>query len=152
MTMSEARYQLSKKNTKPPPLKKLPPTEENMKLHALRAHLQVLLWKSADRDKPPDITKEITNFGWEMDANQVMPSIAVQPSAPKKLLDVVSCCCKTCNQNNCSCKKQRLSCTLYCKCEAGDACENPHTETTSDPSDVDDNDDVDYENDYSELL
>ena len=33
MTMSEARYQLFKKNAKPPPLKKLPPIEENMKLY-----------------------------------------------------------------------------------------------------------------------
>jgi len=33
MTVSEARYQLFKKNSKPPPLKKLPPIEENMKLY-----------------------------------------------------------------------------------------------------------------------
>ena len=42
--------------------------------------------------------------------------------------------------------------TLYCKCEAGDACENPNTETASDPLDIDDNDAVDDVNDYSELL
>ena len=32
---------------KTPPLKKLPPTDVNMQLHVLRAHLQMLLWKAA---------------------------------------------------------------------------------------------------------
>ena len=34
---------------KPPPLKNLPPTNDNMQLHVLRAYLQMLLLKAAEQ-------------------------------------------------------------------------------------------------------
>ena len=95
-------------------------------LHALRAHLQMLLWKSADKDKPPAAASDITNFDWESTQDcAVMPSISDQQVAPAQLLDIVSSGCsaeKACNQMNCSCRVAGLSCTDYCTCAGGDHC------------------------------
>ena len=41
-----------------PPLKSLPPTESNMALHVQRAHLQMLLWKAADKPDRPSVTDQ----------------------------------------------------------------------------------------------
>ena len=47
-TMNDARAHIYRGHKKPPPLKKRPPTDANLQLHVLRAHLQMLLWKAAD--------------------------------------------------------------------------------------------------------
>ncbi len=73
------------------PLKKFLPTDVNLMLHTLRAHLQALLWKSADKDGPPPITNDITRFGWEVSENGVMPVIADQPMGPPQIIDIISC-------------------------------------------------------------
>ena len=52
-TMNDARAHSFRCHKKPPPLKKLPPTDANLQLHVLRAHLQMLLWKAADQRDPP---------------------------------------------------------------------------------------------------
>ena len=43
ITMNDARAHLYRGHKKPPPLKKLPPTDANLQLHVLRAHIQMLL-------------------------------------------------------------------------------------------------------------
>ena len=49
-SMSQARYQMySKKKGKPLRIMALPPTEKNLLLHVMRAHLQMMLWKVADQ-------------------------------------------------------------------------------------------------------
>ena len=139
-TMKEARYNFFKKRKKPPCLKYLPPTDQNLLLHVLRAHLQVMLWKSADKARPPDITSDITKYGWEITNNgSVMPVTSTQPVAPPKLLEVVSCSCKAegsaCSKNQCNCKGDSISCTEYCNCEGGDTCHNPFTNRENDDED-----------------
>ena len=62
-TMNEARARIYRSHKKHPPLKKLPPTDANLQLHVLRAHLQVLLWKAADQSDPPEGARGITDFG-----------------------------------------------------------------------------------------
>ena len=37
-----------------------------MMLHILWSHLQVMLWKVADEQAPPEESADITQFGWEM--------------------------------------------------------------------------------------
>ena len=130
-TLNEARYNIYRKRKKTPTLKSLPPTDINLNLHVRRAHLQMLLWKAADKCDPPDATRDITNFGWQIEGGlQVMPCISKEPVAPPKLLDVISCSCqssKACSRESCSCKSASLSCTEYCVCEAGDDCCNSLT-------------------------
>ena len=47
-SLNSARYKMYMSRKKPPPLKKLPLTDNNLQLHVLRAHLQKMLWKAAD--------------------------------------------------------------------------------------------------------
>ena len=111
------------------PLKKLPPTDANLQLHVLRAHLQMLLWKAADQRDPPEEARNIANFGWNIEGSAITPAVSTAPVAPQALLDVVSCSCtaeyKACSSTRCSCNSEGLSCTDYCKCEGGDICCSP---------------------------
>ena len=131
-SLNNARYQIYRQRKKTPELKKLPPTDANMMLHIMRAHLQVMLWKAADQREPPAETRDITKFGWEVTkGGAVMPVVSSEAVAPVNLLDVISCGCsafKACKLRNCSCHAASLSCTDYCKCEGGEVlCCNPFT-------------------------
>ena len=61
--MRDARDRFFIGRKKPQSLKKLQPTDANLQLHVLRAHLQLLLWKAADQRDPPEETRDIANFG-----------------------------------------------------------------------------------------
>ena len=128
-SLNAARHDIYRKRKNPPPLKSLPPTDANLALHVQRAHLQMLLWKAADKSDPPDI--QLTDYGWEVKEHEhVMPAVSREPAAPTKLMDVISCSCKAegkaCS-GRCSCGSSGLSCTSYCVCEGGNNCCNPHT-------------------------
>lgn len=74
-TMSETRYRIyTRKSGKLPKLMSLPPTEQNLFLHILRAYLQTILGKSADKQGPPEL--DITKFGWEIKDDIPVPAIA----------------------------------------------------------------------------
>jgi hypothetical protein len=63
--MNVARYLLfTRKKGKPLRLMSLPPTDANLAFHIRRAHLQVILWKSADQQGPNHL--DITNYGWKI--------------------------------------------------------------------------------------
>ena len=48
-SLNTARYKMYMSRKRPPPLKKLPPTDNNLHLYVLRAHLQIMLWKAQIR-------------------------------------------------------------------------------------------------------
>lgn len=129
--MNDARVHFYRSRKKPPKLNKLPPTDANLELHVLRAHLQMLLWKAADQRDPPLEAGNIANFGWNIEGSTITPAVSTAPVAPQALLDVVSCSCtadgKACSGTRCSCSSAGLSCTDYCKCEGGDICCSPFT-------------------------
>ncbi|KAG0722875.1 hypothetical protein GWK47_043722 [Chionoecetes opilio] len=128
-TMNDTRAHLYRCRKKPPPLKKLPPTDANLQLHVLRAHLQMLLWKAADQCDPLVEARNIANFGWNIEGSTITPAVSTAPVAPQALLDVVSCSCtakgKASSGTRCSCSRAALSYTDYCKCEGGDICCSP---------------------------
>lgn len=113
--MNDARARNYHGNKKHLTLKKLPPTDANVQLHVLLAHLQVLLWKAADQHEPPEEARDITNFGWSTEGSTVTPAISAALIAPQMLLDVVSCSCtaegKACFSARCGCNNAGLSCT-----------------------------------------
>ncbi|KAK2176687.1 hypothetical protein NP493_646g01106 [Ridgeia piscesae] len=113
--MNDARGHFYHGHKKPPPLKKLPPTDANLQLHVLRAHLQMLLWKAADQRDPPEEARNIANFGWNIEGSAITPAVSTAPVAPQALLDAVSCSCtaecKACSGTRCSCNSTGLSCT-----------------------------------------
>ena len=91
--MSQARYRLyTRKCGKLLKLMSLPPTEQNLLLHILRAHLQTILAKSADQQAPPEL--DITKYGWEIKDGIPVSATSDQPPGPQDLMDVVQCGCK----------------------------------------------------------
>ena len=143
--MNTARYRLyTSKRGKPLRIMALPPTDANLLLHIQRAHLQMILWKAADQQGPPDV--DMTHFGWKMKEGIPSPVFADAAPAPPGLLDVLSCGCKAegkaCSSTACSCHKNQLSCTTYCICGGADDCRNPFLFTAS--SQADEADDSDY--------
>ncbi len=71
-SMESARFKLFTKK-KSPKIMALPPTYANLLQHALRAHLQVMLWKAADQQAPPTESANITHFGWEFQDGVPIP-------------------------------------------------------------------------------
>ena len=97
------------------------PTDSNLALHVHRAQLQMLLWKTADKSDPSDI--QLTDYGWNIkEHGQVVPAISLEPSAPSKFMDAISCSCKA-ESKDCSGQgsygSNRMSCTTWCVCEGG---------------------------------
>ena len=92
-----------------------------------------MIWKAANCEGPPDESNDITNFGWEFQAEIPIPVIAEGDPAPPELLDVIQCQCKAqgkkCSTEACGCHKQHLSCTAFCNCHGGQDCLNPFTAT-----------------------
>ncbi|KAK2147811.1 hypothetical protein NP493_3366g00006 [Ridgeia piscesae] len=127
--MNDARGHFYRGHKKPPPLKKLPPTDANLQLHVLRAHLQMLLWKAAAQRDPPEEARNIANFGWNIEGSAITTAVSTAPVAPQALLDAVSCSCtaecKACSGTRCSCNRAGPSCTDSCKCEGRDICCDP---------------------------
>ena len=103
---------------RPPPLKKLPPTDNNLQLYVMRANLQIMLWKAADKRHPPVDARDIRRFGWDVkEGGVVAPSVSNAPVTPHGLIDVMSCSCsaerKACSEKRCNCHSAELSCTEY---------------------------------------
>ena len=126
-SLSDLRYSLFRKKKDPPMIKCLPPTDNSAKEHIKRARLQVLLWRAADQYEPPSIT--LSMYGWQLDEEIPVP-VHGTVVAPKELLQLVACACKSCSRSNCSCKSAGISCTSYCKCEANENCFNIYTKET----------------------
>ena len=117
-SLNTARYKMYMSRKRPPPLKKLQPTDNNLQLYVLRAHLQIMLWKAADKRHPPVDARDNRRFGWDVkEGGIVTPSVSNAPVAPHGLLYVVSCSCsaerKACSEKRCNCHSAELSCTEY---------------------------------------
>ena len=130
-SMEAARFNIFSKNKKSPKIMALPPTSPNLRQHALKSHLQVMLWKAADQQAPPAESDNIIHFGWEVKDCIPIPVVAVSDPAPPELVDVIKCQCKAdgkkCSSMSCSCHKQHLTCTPYCNCCGGEGCYNPYS-------------------------
>ena len=129
-TMNEARYNLfTKKKGKLMRIMSLPPTDNNLLHHMKRAHLEMILWKAADKKGPPKV--DFIKLGWTMKDGIPMPTFAADSPAPPELLNVLSCTCKiegrACSSANCTCHKNQLPCTVYCNCDGLEGCLNPYT-------------------------
>jgi len=104
-TMNDTHAHFYRGHRKPPPLKKLPPTNDNMQLHVLRAHLQMLLLKAADQRfmSFADFLLEYNSSNPKRDppeekilyieCSTITPAVSTTPVAPQTFLDVVSCSC-----------------------------------------------------------
>ena len=120
--------------------KSIPPTSAACKEHVLRVYLQVQEWKGQKLDP--------CKFGWKKQEDKLQAIPTLKPPAPKELLEVIVCNCKTgCRSMKCTCKKHGLECSLACGICKGVSCDNCHQPEVKDDDD-DDGDDDDNDDDF----
>ena len=92
------------------------------------------MWKSALVAKP-DIPPP-GGHGWIGTEDGLLPELMTQESAPKEVVELTTCRCKTskCAKRQCKCAQRGLKCTPACLC-GGDVDQCVNTGDDSDESD-----------------
>lgn len=112
--------------------KDLPPTSASAKFHSLRVYYQVQEWREGA------LHLDSEKWGWQITNQQLIPVKMDMPPAPKDLLCVFRCNCKTgCDTRRCTCKKHGLECSPACGECKGFSCSN----SPNPSNDIDESDD-----------
>ena len=122
----------------PPKLEQLPPTMSCFHTHVRLANFQAALWTSAGEYSPTKL--DPLEFGWEMHQSTLQPVFGLTEDfiAPDEVLDIISCGCNAgCSSGLCSCRRETIACTEYCKCRGGLMCLNPFSRTLDNFEDED---------------
>lgn len=98
-----------------PNVQDLPCTTASLQGHLKRAFYMVQLY-STILDKLDPLKP--TDFGWTLKEKGFMPDPCTR-TLPDDL--ILTCSCKTCKTKRCRCRKNKISCTTFCKCNS---CEN----------------------------
>jgi len=143
-TLNHLRYVtymhlIARSSTRPRP-ERLPPTERAAHFHVLRVHLQVVQWKSL---MATNLDPE--NWGWKLKDAMYVPVATDLKAAPRDILNVISCRCRSstgtrqqCSSTMCSCRKHGLQCVAACLHCNGEDCDNASHPTTVELCDSDD--------------
>ena len=119
----------------------LPPCQDALKQHTMRANYQAAVWQFALVANPEVPSPE--GRGWIIKEGHTELYWMSLPPAPAALLESVMCACTgDCSTGHCTCNRNSLSCTDACQCS--EQCKNPHNvwEDCGDEDD-DSNDDED---------
>ena len=139
--VNELRYQLFRAKTGAIESGQLPPCEDCLFLHALRANYQAAIWRNS-LEKYPVIPNAVGN-GWILEEDQLSVEWMRGRPAPEIVLEFMACkCVKHCKLPSCQCLSNGFSCTSACKLQH---CENMPEEQDDTP--IEDFSDDDYEDD-----
>ncbi|CAM1318477.1 Uncharacterised protein r2_g2648 [Pycnogonum litorale] len=120
----------------------LPPCEDSLMQHTLRANYQAAIWRRS-LENLPAVAAPSAGHGWELDDGgsftiRWMSGLL----APDVVLNLISCTCRRmCRPSDCSCILNGLKCTVVCKLQG---CSNMVQEdaiVTQDTNDSDGNSD-----------
>ena len=110
----------------------LPPTSAAAKYHSLRVYYQVQETRGAAAHLQP------VAWGWKVMGGNLIPIQTDKEPAPKPLLEVVRCSCKTgCNTMQCECRKHGLDCLVACGDCRGACVNSPQIDSGADDDDED---------------
>ena len=119
----------------------LPPTESAAGCHSRRVYLQVQVWKKLN-----DSAVDPLFWGWKLQNDRLTPIMTEMALAPKELLNIVRCSCKSsdcssCKSSDCSskvqivpqqvqssCRKTGLPCLYACTHCSKNGCINQRQE------------------------
>lgn len=96
----------------------LPPTRATLLPHILRANYMTMRDKSYQTNCPE--LPPLEENGWTLEKGLYVPVRCLALPAPKAVIELIKCGCKTGCQGRCSCSKNGLPCTPLCKCYGGD--------------------------------
>ncbi|KAK6175983.1 hypothetical protein SNE40_014355 [Patella caerulea] len=104
-------------------LPRIPPTVRAAYYHALRVHLQVVVWLQLNESE-----LNASEWGWKKTPEGYEPIMTDLPAAPESVLNFVRCKCKSpknqCGTMICSCRKNGLKCVSACGGCHGESCRN----------------------------
>jgi hypothetical protein len=101
---------------------RLPPTEDAANLHAMRVHLQAVVWGTLGTTALLP-----TDWGWRLQSGFLHPIPMIQKPGPPELMKVIYCNCKSdkaCSSQLCTCRKNNLKCIAACGHCHGSDCAN----------------------------
>ena len=103
-------------------LEKFPPTSSSIVMHIKRAYLQAYMWYHSPFTESIELKPE--DFGYlRIDDEYLVPEISNKSKIPE--LFPQPCKCQKCARKNvCGCRIKSIVCCKYCKCGAGDVCQN----------------------------
>lgn len=121
---------------------RLPPTVGALRQHIMRVHIQAYVWGQAAISQQTFL--DPLKNGYHKDTcDQLKPTTTDILPAPKAILEMVRCQCKTdCSSQRCSCRAKNLTCSDLCMCST--SCENDedsHIERQDHDSDDDEGND-----------
>ena len=103
----------------------MPPTEDALHQHILRAHHQSLVWRNANVPNPG--IPNPTTSGWYLEHNQLMFRLMTKEGFTAECVNIATCACSKgppcLLTGRCKCRKNGLRCSLACKC--ADLCRTP---------------------------
>ena len=93
----------------------LPPCEDTLRQHTLRANYQAAIWRHS-LESLSDIPEPSAGHGWELNTEW---DLTIQwmtgEAAPNAVLSLISCkCTQRCHHSDCSCMLNGLKCTMAC--------------------------------------
>ena len=104
----------------------LPPTEDALSLHIMRAHYQTRIWKQS-MVAHPKLPLPI-NSGWHMVDGVLVPQLLTKEPIQAKCLPLTVCGCKEsgsqCNSRHCLCRRRGMFCSGACGCARAAWCKN----------------------------
>lgn len=107
----------------------LPPTRAALLPHITRVNYISMRDKSYPVDCP--MLPPIEQNGWNQEEGSYTPVRCLALPAPRAVIELTKCGCKTGCKARCSCRKNSLPCTPLCKCSTGD-CANIIKDTAQD--------------------
>lgn len=104
----------------------LPPTQDALSLHLMRAHYQTKIWKQSLVSHPQ--LPSPTSCGWHMKDGVLVPKLLTKEPLQAKCLELMTCGCKEsgsqCSTRQCRCRRSGMYCCGACGCACAAWCKN----------------------------
>ena len=103
---------------------RLPPTKDALVHHFDRCLYQMKVWLNATVPMP--VLKSPEESGWYISDGKLIPVLTTTEAVPQMCVELLTCGCKTkrCNSKLCTCKRNKIRCSLGCAC--AQECLNPY--------------------------
>ena len=91
--------------------------------HSQRVYYQMMVCTGMAEEMNP------VDWGWKLEDNKYVPTMTDKAAAPKNLLNMVHCNCKTsCRTQRCSSRRYGLPCMPACGSCQLENCDNPNNQ------------------------
>ena len=142
--VNDLRYQLFRVKKGDVDSSQLPPCQDTLMLHAMRANYQACIWKRCLEQETDTPSPE--GHGWMIEDGQIVIDWMQRLPAPQVVMELIACkCSRVCKAPECQCVANALKCSPACK---NQVCDNMIDDDFEDSvDDTADEDESDYDDD-----